>query len=212
MGAKTWIIVHAEADARAALAAKPALDVAATRDFVASLFPGKRFTDSGTGDLLYTNPPERQVFAGCFPGVRIAASLDFGKDYPSKTPTRFVASQGRTCLHAMHSVVDWFAFAVWQDGVLQRALSLSPDSGIIEDIGRRAAFEEPFWGGTHPAVAPGEDPSSYPLPFHPLELGEAALKDFFGYQIEGGIEPDLLDPESIPLLHFTEKKAWWRLL
>lgn len=36
-------------------------------------------------------------------------------------------------LHAMHSVVDWFAFAVWgPDGKLRRALSVSPANGVIE--------------------------------------------------------------------------------
>ncbi|MGW3628080.1 DUF6928 family protein, partial [Streptomyces sp. NPDC000880] len=29
----------------------------------------------------------------------------------------------------MHSVVDWLAFAVWEDGRLIRSLSLSPDDG-----------------------------------------------------------------------------------
>jgi hypothetical protein len=35
----------------------------------------------------------------------------------------------------MHSVVDWFAYAVWIDGQLRRSLSLSPDSGIMEIVG-----------------------------------------------------------------------------
>jgi hypothetical protein len=54
----------------------------------------------------------------------------------------------------MHSVVDWFAFAVWQDGRLKRSLSLSPDSGVLEDIGAKLPFEEPYWSGKHPAVNP----------------------------------------------------------
>ncbi|WP_439145646.1 DUF6928 family protein [Streptomyces canus] len=38
----------------------------------------------------------------------------------------------------MHSVVGWFAFAAWGDGRLLRSLSLSPDSGIIENGWRTA--------------------------------------------------------------------------
>ena len=49
----------------------------------------------------------------------------------------------------MHSVVDWLAFAKWKNGELVRSLSLSPDSGILEDIGLRLPFEEPFWSSKH---------------------------------------------------------------
>jgi hypothetical protein len=85
----------------------------------------------------------------------------------------------------MHSVVDWFAFAHWNNGRLVRSLSLSPDSGILEDIGLKLAFEEPYWSGQHPAGDDEDD--EYPLPFHPLDLGEAALSEFFGGQIDGFI-------------------------
>ena len=43
---------------------------------------------------------------------------------------------------------------------------------------------------------PEEDPASYPFPFHPLELGEAALQAMFGYQLEGYLASSLLEPES----------------
>ena len=118
-------------------------------------------------------------------------------------------------LHAMHSVVDWFAFAVWEDGVLRRSLSVAPDEGVMEDIGSRMAFELPYWNGAHPAVDPDEEPDSYPLPFHPLELGEAALREFFGFQLEGYLDAALLEPERIRMLRFEPPgrlpgKAWWK--
>jgi hypothetical protein len=119
-------------------------------------------------------------------------------DKPSQLPERFLeAAQGRTVyLHAMHSAVDWFAYAIWERGRLVRSLSLSPDSGVIEDLGERRAFEEPYWSGQHPL---DED---YPLPFHPLDLGEAALLDLFGYQIEGYVDAFQFQPEEIPLAAF----------
>jgi hypothetical protein len=110
-------------------------------------------------------------------------------------------------LHAMHSVVDWCAFAKWNNGNLVRSLSLSPDSGILEDLGERLPFEEPFWSGQYPAVG-GED--EYPFPFHPLEMGEAALKEFFGYQLEGPIERNLLEPESVPLIKYKRSRSSWK--
>ncbi|WP_165425412.1 hypothetical protein [Streptomyces sp. BK022] len=110
-------------------------------------------------------------------------------DRPSELPQHLVAaSRGRRLyLHAMHSVVDWLAFAVWDDGKLVRSLSLSPDSGVIEDIGERLPFELPYWEGRHPVepFPPFEDEEPYPLPFHPLELGERALLEFFGFYVEG---------------------------
>lgn len=43
-------------------------------------------------------------------------------------------------------------------------------------------------------------------------MGEAALDDLFGYQIEGYIEGEMLDPDSIPLMAFTRvKKPWWKI-
>jgi hypothetical protein len=162
-------------------------------------------------ELSYTCPPDDELYMGCFKGVSILAAKEFGTDYPSKLSTRFIAAGGKgvVYLHAMHSVVDWFASSQWINGELTRSLSLSPDSGILEDIGRRLPLEEPFWSGQHPAIEDGED--GYPFPFHPLELGEAALKELFGYQLEGPVDPTLLEPESIPLVKYKRSRPWWKL-
>ncbi|WP_370121124.1 hypothetical protein [Streptacidiphilus sp. MAP12-33] len=74
----------------------------------------------------------------------------------------------------------------------------------MEDIGERFAFEAPIWIGEHPVEldeAWGEqDP--YPLAFHPLELGEEALRAFFGFVLEGMPEPDDIDPYEVALRGF----------
>ena len=113
----------------------------------------------------------------------------------------------------MHSVVDWFGYARWHNGVLQRALSVSPDDGVLENIGTRADFEEPYWNGAPPAVDPEDedDAMPYPLPFNPLELGEEALRAFFGYQLEGFVNPELLDTDRFKLLRFKRKKSLFGL-
>ena len=138
------------------------------------------------------------------PGLQIVVAGEVAVDRPSELASRFIAQRGTTVLHAMHSVVDWFAFAKWNDGYLVRSLSLSPDSGILEDLGERLPFEEPFWAGQHPATD-GED--EYPFQFHPLELGEAALKEFFGYQLEGPIDRSLLEPESVSLIKYKRSRS-----
>ena len=212
MGAKTWMLVYADANAREALGRRPPLDRDATSRLVHTLYPSEKLTIIGDGDLSYTCPPDNEIHAGWFAGVAVVAAKEFGIDYPSKLPERFVAAggSGTVSLHAMHSVVDWFAYAQWVNGTLVRSLSLSPDSGILEDIGARFPFEEPYWSGQHPAVDPNED--EYPFPFHPLELGEAALAQLFGYQLEGTVDPSLLEPETIPLLRYKRSRSWWRLL
>lgn len=213
MGAKTWMLVLADANARDALAAKPPLDREATQRLVETLFPGEKLEPIGDGDLSYTCPPDNEVHLGCFPGVSVIAAKEFGIDYPSKLAPRFIAAGGKgtATLHAMHSAVDWFAYATWMNGKLMRSLSLSPDSGIIEDIGTRLPFEEPYWSGEHPAVDSEEEEDSYPFQFHPLELGEATLKDQFGYQLEGYVDASLLEPESIPLVRYKRTRSpWWK--
>lgn len=215
MGAKTWMLVASDGDAARVLRSSPELDEAATLRLVAELFPSETLVPAGDGDLTHTCPPDDQVVAGCFPGVSIVAAKEFGIDYPSRLDPRILrrfATQ-ELVLHAMHSVVDWFAFAVWNRGKLTRALSVAPDDGVIEDIGQRFAFEQPFWEGSHPATDPAEE-EAYPLPFHPLELGEAALENFFGYQIEGFVETTHPNPESVRLLRFHRRRAaarsWWK--
>jgi hypothetical protein len=205
------MLVYSDGNAAAALRGHPLLDRAASRRLVGSLFPKERVEPAGEGDLSYTCPPDDEVHAGCFPSISILAAKEFGIDYPSKLPVPFISAGGRgtVYLHAMHSVVDWFAYARWTNGQLVRSLSLSPDSGILEDIGQRLPFEEPFWTGQHPAT--DDEDNSYPFPFHPLELGEAALKEFFGYQLEGFIDPTLLEPESIPLVKYKRSRSRWKL-
>jgi hypothetical protein len=110
----------------------------------------------------------------------------------------------------MHSSVDWFAYAVWKDGKLKRSLSLSPDTGIIEDIGMKLSFEEPYWNGSFPAVDP-EDEDEYSLAFHPLDLGEATLRVLFNFQLEGEINSSLINPEDVSLIAFKRTKPWWKV-
>ncbi len=211
MGAKTWMLVYSDADAREALSRHPALDRDRTLELARKLFPRETLQPIGDADLSYTCPPDYELCIGCFRGVSVVAAAEFGIDYPSKLEPRFIAqgSEGTTSLHAMHTVVDWFAFARWIDGQLVRSLSLSPDSGILENIGSRLPFEEPFWSGEHPAVDDEED-SGYPFPFHPLELGEAALSALFGFHLEGPPDSALFEPESVPLLRFSRSRSRWK--
>ena len=206
------MLVYADGDARAALENRPLLDIDSSLGLAASLFPAQKLAQIGAGDLSYTCPPDDEIHVGQFRGVAVVAAKEFAIDYPSRLPDRFLELAPFTTvyLHAMHSAVDWFAFAQWKDGKLVRSLGLSPDSGIIEDFGSRLPFEEQYWSGQHPTLDPEEDPSSYPFPFHPLELGEAALQAMFGYQLEGDLDGALLEPESIALIRLKRAQSWWK--
>ncbi|WP_332876967.1 DUF6928 family protein [Massilia sp. S19_KUP03_FR1] len=212
MGAKTWMLVYSKGDIKKILAGVPELDRDATTAMVRQLFPSEKLQLLEDGDLSLTCPPDDEIVVGCYPDLVIVAAKEFGIDYPSKLPSNFINafSDGVLYLHAMHSVVDWFGFGVWTNGTLQRSLSLSPDSGVLEDIGTRHAFESPYWAGSHPAIDPGDDDIEYPFAFHPLELGEAALQAFFGYQLEGAFDPSQIELERIHLMLFKRKKVWWK--
>lgn len=210
VGAKTWMLVYSVESARDALKNAPELDREATSQFAGKLFPRETLEPLEDGSLAWTCPPDREICIGCFPGASVVAAGEFGIDYPSRLAPRFLeaGSRGTITLHAMHSVVDWFAFAHWQKGTLVRSLSLSPDHGVIEDIGEKMVFEEPYWSGQYPGVDDDED--DYPLPFHPLELGEAALLEFFGYQLEGIADLHMLEPEDVDLMRFERRRPSWK--
>jgi hypothetical protein len=103
----------------------------------------------------------------------------------------------------MHSVVDWFAFGIWNgDGSLRRSLSLSPDSGVIENLGTPLAFEAAYWAGEKAVEVDGGE-SPYSLPFHPLELAEDTLRNLFGFNYEGPYLNDDPDLDDVVLAGFA---------
>ena len=198
MGAKDWMIMYAEGDVAGVLRNPPALDRDATRALVERLHPGARLTPIADGSLESTpNPPDGEVYAAVCAGLTVITSGELGLDYPSRLRQAFIdEARGRTVyLHAMHSVVDWFAYAIWENGVLRRALSLEPGEGILENVGEPLDFEKPYWAGEHPVEEDEDDAdeAAYPFVFHPLELGEAALRNLFGFNYEGWIQDD--DPD-----------------
>jgi len=209
VGTKSWMLFFADGDIGDALRSHPSLDRARSESLVRELFPQKQLEYLGEVNLAHAGPPRREVYAGCFDGLSVVAAHRFGMDYPSKLPAHFLqARYGRnTYLFAAYSIVDWFAFAHWQDGKLQRSLSLSAD-GIKENLGERKAFEEAYWRGDHP-VDTG-DSEAYSLPFHPLDLAECTAQQLFGFPLQAHVSANLIDPETVPLLAFRDSKAWWQ--
>jgi hypothetical protein len=205
LGAKTALLAYAASDPVESLRQAREFDPDATRALVAATHPAWEGAASSSGDLLDgCYPPEGTVYAGSFPGIDILCDRDVMDYLPSEFPTRYLdAAAGRSVvLPAMQSVTDTFAYAIWENGSLVRSLCLSPDDGIVENIGDPLPFEAPYWAGEHPA----ED--RYPLPFHPLDLGgDAALRALFGFILEGRRRPTDIDAGSVKLAGFQVPSA-----
>ena len=205
MGAKTALLAYAAEDPVESLRRARQPDPAATRALVAATHPGSTGTGSSSSNLFDGCYPEQgTVYAGSFPGIEILCDLDVMDHLPSAFPARYldVAAGRRVILHAMHSVADMFTYAVWENGTLVRSLALTPQDGIIENIGAPLPFETPYWAGEHPVRG------RYPLPFHPLELGGGpALRALLGFVIEDRPQPADIDAESVKLERFQVPPA-----
>lgn len=207
VGAKTALLAFSHGDIREALREAnraPRPDVEA---LVHRLHPGYVVASAGDGALYEdTYPAEDITYATLLDGVELYCDRRFMFDRPSELPNHLrEAGEGRrTVLHGMHSGSDWLGFAVWEDGTLIRSLSLSPADGIMESIGEPYHFELPFWAGEHPVTGllQRENDEPYPFPFHPLELGDAALRALFGFAVEGRVVPGDVDAEAVPLYGF----------
>jgi hypothetical protein len=207
LGAKTALLAFTDADLIPVLRHATACGVAEAEEVVRLAHPGFDVVRMGESTLFdWPYPPDDITYATVLAGAEVLCDRRLVFNRPSDLPPHLRAAGigRRIIMHGMHSGVDWLCFAVWEDGELVRSLSLSPDSGIVENIGEPYAFELPFWAGAHPVV-PGlelPDQGPYPLPFHPLELGEEALRALFGFVIEGTPDPVDLDAQTIALHGF----------
>lgn len=205
MGFKSSLLAYTSGEPADLLCQPPPPDPAQTGALVAATHPGWAGTGESAGYELATcnYPPQGFVHAGSFPGIDILCDREVMVDYPSQLPARYhgPGAGRRMILHVVQSVVDFFGYAIWQDGVLLRSLSLNPVE-VIEDIGAPQPFEAPFWADGHPArPAPGK-PTRFPQPVDPYELSEAALRALMGYT-EGGRPADTdIDAKAVALIRF----------
>ncbi|MER7274527.1 hypothetical protein ABT369_08730 [Dactylosporangium sp. NPDC000244] len=205
MGAKTALLAFTDGGLRPALRGAVRSEPAQVIDRVRELHPGYEVTAIGDGSLGdYAYPPDDTSYATVLAGAELFCDRRLICDRPSQLPDRLLeAGAGRRIImHGMHSASDWLCFAVWDNGDLVRSLSVSPDGGIGENIGEPFEFELPYWAGAHPVEPAFPDSGPYPLPFHPLELGEDALRALFGFILEGRPDPDDIDPFDVHLHAF----------
>lgn len=205
VGAKSALSIYADGDVARALHDAVELDRAATEALAARLMPGADMVAVRDGSLdrnIY--PADGLLYAAVFPGLTVICAGQLAEIRPSAVRSGWLA-QGlgqRVILHSMHSVSDFLGFATWrEDGTPQRALCLSPDQGVVEDRGDRLPFEQAYWAGQHP-VEQDEHEQPYPLPFHPLQLGEEVLSALCGFVLEGFPLKGMPDLSRVPLAGF----------
>ncbi len=146
-------------------------DRTACDDVVHGLFPRTPLVPSKAVTLLEVGIPDRGVIAGAsFEQGVLIATRDAHLYNPSKLHPRYLKPTAYTTLQlfTQRSFNDMFAYARWSHGKLVRSISINPIGGVWESHGPPELFEVPFWAGTRPF-------DDYPLPFHPLDLSDAAL-------------------------------------
>jgi hypothetical protein len=208
LGAKTALLAFADGDVRHALLGATRSERTEVERLVREIHPGYLVESADDGTLLdHIYPPDDMTYATVLAGAELFCDRRLVLNRPSELPEHLrTAGKGRRIImHGMHSVVDWLSFGVWEDSRMVRSLSLSPDGGIQENIGEPYDFELPYWAGEHPVGPkppgwPNQEP--YPLPFHPLDLGEEALRALFGFILEGHSHPDDIDAGAVHLHGF----------
>jgi hypothetical protein len=209
VGAKTEILAFADGDTAEALRRCETSDPVAAASLVRRLAPGWQVEPTEDESLAEaTYPPMGIVYVLSVPGLDIVCGLDFMRCNGSALPER-VLTEGtdRTIIfHRMHSGTDSVEIALWNEGILVRAIGIDGVSGVVEDVGEPLPFEAPFWAGQHPhepeKFIVGAGPSPFPTPFHPLDLGNEAVRALFGFIVEGRRSPNDVDPWTVRLHGF----------
>lgn len=200
MGSKAAVVMFVERDPREVLLRDLVLDHSKSKSLAETILGSSA---DEVGMLRFDRaiwPSAGIACAASLPGLDVVCSRELARSRPSQLTEEISRmAAGRDAYGVfMQSTEDWTAFAVWSAGRVVRALSLSPDTGVIEDLGERLPFEAPFWGGEYSV---DHDPD-YPLPFHPSELGNEALKTFFGFILEGSVDATCFDPEEVEIPAF----------
>jgi hypothetical protein len=186
MGARAALLSFATGLPRDALIGYPEPDVARSRALVEAAFPGREIVVEAETNLdVAIYPSVGSACAGVFGDVAVLTGGDLARGQPSELTDLVLrlAPDSQACAVLMMSVVDWYAFAVWDRGRLIRSFSASPADGVLEDVGEPLPFEAP--GAT------------------PIERANEALRTYLGFVQEGRWERDGLDPEELTLTKFV---------
>lgn len=203
VGFKIAVIAYTEATSRLDLR-RPVLDRELTDSIVGKLFPRTAYAEHGEVSLIEGGFPERgELNVGAFEGGALIATRDAYLFNPSKLNHRYLkaATADTVVLLTQRPFYDMFAYARWVHGSMIRSISVNPVGRVREDVGTPEPFELPFWNGDHPADG------DYPLPFHPLDMSDAALRSVLGLWYEDPPDLGLKPPEDVPLRAYRRDRS-----
>lgn len=194
MGSKAAILVLADGRPERLIRDASGLDLPRSQSLAARVLGG---TPRQSGALpldLAVWPEDGTVCVASFERFDLVCSRVFARDHPSDMVIEASRLAGGRNAYAvcMESSRDWTSILAWSPSQIVRAVSLNPSEGVLEDVGHKFPFEDPFWNGRRPVQTTG-----YALPFHPIDLGNEALRNFFGFILEGAEDDLCVDPEEV---------------
>jgi len=182
MGMKALIVAGSPTLPRDDLARLPIGTAEASRLVAESVLPeliGARVADGNLSEDCY---PHDKVFAGTFGDSWLVASDHDSLLTWQPGPER---PHGNYFRVFMHSVVDTAGFTYWGFDGTERDFAGSCEDGVAVDSGDRLAFEQAAWSGTLDPDGEARALWNDEMPFNPMDLGEEALRAFFGFIGEG---------------------------
>ncbi|AZQ32128.1 hypothetical protein EJ357_47570 [Streptomyces cyaneochromogenes] len=203
MGSKVSVLAFAHQTPREVLHSELVDDAVSSRRLVERILPDQGMEPVGPVTLDEALWPLPGIAcAGSFEGLELITSQDLRERRPSDlTDDIHRWGDDRSAFAVfMDSIVGWAAFAMWDHGRLRRSVSISHEEGIIEDEGVRFTFEQTYWDRS----------LSSRLGFHPIELGNEALRAFFGFVLEGRWDQHCIDPEEIAVTEYRAQNAGYR--
>lgn len=158
---------------------------------------GDQIGDGNLGDDCY---PQMRVYVGTFGDTWIVASAHDSLLDWSPRP----AERGRNAFRVfMHSVVTMAGFTYWGADGSRREFVGSWEDGAPVNVGDPLPFEHSFWAGEQDPDGEANAIHGSDMPFNPMDLGEEALRAFFGFVGEGVPTPTDLDAFDVVLHGFA---------
>lgn len=188
MGFKTSLIALSAEPPRLAITTGPEQGRAAAEAVIADIFAGRGLRFRETSNIYEASYPGEDTVGVSTYGdtVVLGGEWVFAKGYEAV----HAAARGRQVWElAIHSVVDLCHIEV-RDAAgqvvrrLDRYADIDPEGIAANTEGDPLPFEVPYWAGEHADSDPGEEVDAL-TPFHPLDMGEAAMGWIFGVYGEG---------------------------
>lgn len=181
------------------LASRPIGSVDESRRAAESVLPGLVGEQLPDGNLAEDCYPSEGIYAGTFGNTWVVASqhqalYDWAPPFDG----------GRNAYRVfMQSVVSAAGFAYWGADGSSREFGGSWEDGAPINGGENLPFELPFWAGERDEFGEATELHGSDMPFNPMDLGEEALRAFFGFVGEGVPGPGDLDAFEIGLHGFA---------